>query len=270
VIPRAEQEETRIEFTHRALSGGALLLVFSMVVWGFRVHAKGSPVRGALVGSAAFIVTEALVGASLVLFGWVARDTSTARAVAMSVHLANTFLLLGSLVLTVWWSGGAARPQMRSRGLLPWLLGLGLLGVLVVGMSGAITALGDTLFPASSLSEGLSRDLDPGAHFLVRLRIYHPGLAVLVGLYIMGLALGLSEAGVDKATSRLRYLLIGAVLLQWCLGLLNVLLLVPIGTQLAHLLVADVVWMTLVLFSASMLAAARPEQVYRPALGLAE
>ncbi len=179
VIPQAPNMQMQIEFTHRLLSGGALLLIATMVIWGYRVTAKGSPVRKGLTAAGTLIVTEALLGAGLVLFELVEENSTAFRAIAVALHLANTFLLIGSLALTAYWASGGSAIQVKGQGLKVWLLGAGLLGMLVIGMSGAITALGDTLFPVKSLAEGFVADLDPNAHFLVRLRVYHPVIAVI-------------------------------------------------------------------------------------------
>jgi heme A synthase len=195
VFPPSPQSETAIEFTHRLLSAGAILLIGVMVIWGFRIHPKRSPVRTGLVASGILIVTEALLGAGLVLFGWVTSNASASRAAAMSLHLVNTFLLVGGLALTAWWAAGGSAVALGRRDRLPWLLLAGLLGVLLVGMSGAITALGDTIFPSGSLAEGLSQDLDPNAHFLIRLRSLHPLIAVTVGLYLIFLAVRARSRG---------------------------------------------------------------------------
>lgn len=259
VFPRPDRIQTVIEFTHRLLSAGALVLIGAMVVWGFRIHPKRSPVRIGLVASGIFIITEALLGASLVLFGWVTNNASVARAAAMSLHLVNTFLLVGSLALTAWWAAGGGAIHPGRRGPLRWLLLIGLLGVLLVGMSGAITALGDTIFPSGSLAEGLAQDVDPNAHFLIRLRSLHPLIAVAVGLYLIYLAVHARDLSTDPGSGRFGNLLIGLVLVQWCMGLLNLLLLVPIWTQLTHLLIADMVWISLVVFSASSLSGPGPE-----------
>jgi heme A synthase len=67
LVPRAPQVETVIEFIHRATSGLAFLLVLGLFVLAWRVYPKGDLVRRAAALSFLFIVTEALVGAGLVL-----------------------------------------------------------------------------------------------------------------------------------------------------------------------------------------------------------
>lgn len=132
-----------------------------------------------------FIITEALIGAGLVLFELVAQDTSTARAFPISIHLENTFVLLACITLTAWWASGGKPIRLRSNRKAGWLLGVGIVGLLILGISGALTALGDTLFPISSLAEGLRQDFSPNAHFLIKLRIMHPTIAVLISVYLI-------------------------------------------------------------------------------------
>ncbi|MGD8404047.1 MAG: COX15/CtaA family protein [Anaerolineales bacterium] len=256
VVPQAPDVEMGIEFTHRLLSGGALLLVGAMVIWGFRITKKNHPVRKGLVAAGILILTEALLGAGLVLFELVEENSSIARAIAVALHLTNTFLLVGSLALTAYWASGGRPVQLKGQGLKAWLLGGGLLGMLLIGMSGAVTALGDTLFPVGSLAEGITADLDPNAHFLVRLRVYHPIIAVVIAIYSLYLVRMLFNQNTGMARKFLTALVVIGVA-QLAVGLTNLLLLVPIPTQLLHLLTADLVWITYVLTTAVLLA--KPE-----------
>jgi heme A synthase len=246
-----------IEFTHRLLSGGALLLIAIMVIWGFRITDREHPVRTGLVAAGILIVTEALLGAGLVLFELVEENSSVARAVAVALHLANTFLLVGSLALTAYWATGGRAVQLKHQGIKVWLLAGGLLGMLVIGMSGAVTALGDTLFPVGSLAEGIEADLDPNAHFLVKLRVYHPIIALSVAVYSLYLVRMLYNQNKGLARKFLVVLVLVGIL-QLVIGLINLLLLVPIPTQLLHLLTADLVWITYVLTTAVLLAKPEP------------
>ncbi len=253
VLPTPENIHTVIEFTHRALSGVDLLLVLALLIWGWRAYPKGNPVRVGVTGSAAFILTEALLGAGLVLFGLVKNDSSVLRAVVIALHLLNTFILLAFLALTAWWASGGKPVTFKEKGHLPLLMGLGLVGVAIIGMSGAITALGDTLFPATSLAHGIEQDSDPGAHFLVRLRIYHPLIAILVSVYTFSLV-GYIRSKFDGTSRRVSLVLGGLVAAQLTAGVINLITLAPIAMQIIHLLMADAVWITYVVLAASTLS----------------
>ncbi len=251
VVPRAPQVETLIEFSHRLTSGLAALLVLALIVWGFRVYSRGHIIRKSLVLCGILMILEALIGAGLVLFGWVADNQSVARAVSMALHLVNTFFLLAALAFTGWWATGGPRVTLRGRGWLAaaWLVGLG--GVIFLGMSGAVTALGDTLFPAGSLAEGVRADFEPTAHFLVRMRVWHPVIAVVAAVYIVTLARTLASRRPAPLTARLANLQVALFVIQLVAGGINLILLAPVWMQLVHLALACTVWVSLVLLGAA-------------------
>src|SRR5438105_7105793 len=146
-LPQPGETKTLVEFAHRVTSGLDGLLVVLLVVWAFRKYPRGHAVRACACACAAFFLTESLIGAGLVLFGLVANNASLARAVYLSVHLVNTFALLASLTLTAWWASAGATARMRLRELLSGRVGAALAGALALGVSGAVAALGTTLFP---------------------------------------------------------------------------------------------------------------------------
>ena len=254
MVPRAPALATVIEFAHRVTSGLALLVIFGLAVGAWRTYPRGHVVRVGAALSALFIVTEALIGAGLVLFEYVARDASVARGYWVGGHLINTFLLVASLTLTAWWASGGSPPEVRGNGRIAALLAGGLLAVLVLGVSGAITALGDTLFPVATLAEGKALTFSPTAHAFVRLRIWHPALALLVGVGLGTVVIAAARARPGVAIRRLGVAVLALYAAQLLLGIANVWLLAPVGVQLAHLLISDLIWIALMLFSAVALA----------------
>jgi cytochrome c oxidase assembly protein subunit 15 len=254
LVPHAEQTKTIVEFSHRVSSGLTLVLAIVLFVWARRAFAKGSAVRlGATLGLA-FTLSEAIIGAGLVLLRLVAHDVSLRRAVSTSLHLGNTFLLLASLTVTGLWAMGAPRVKLRGQGWLAWLAVLALAGVLAVGATGSIAALGDTLFPARSLAEGLAQDVSPAAHAFVRLRSLHPFIAIGSGVLVLSLASFAPAARSDERVRRFARAVAIAYFVQLGLGAVNVTLLAPLWLQTLHLLSADVVWVLLVCLAASALA----------------
>ncbi len=252
IIPTTERIQTVIEFTHRVMSGTALIMVFILLIWGLRNYAKGSHQRIGFIGSAFFIILEALLGAGLVLFKLVEGNSTVFRAIAIALHLLNTFILLAFLALNAWWASGGKRLSFKNRGQLPLLFGLGLAGVAIIGMSGAITALGDTLFPSTSLASTLAEQADQGAHFLIRLRIYHPIIAILVGVYTLYLVKYLYGKFDNLTIKKLSILLGTLILVQWMAGVSNILLLAPVWMQVIHLFLADSVWIAYILLAGTV------------------
>jgi heme A synthase len=254
VVPTAPALATMIELVHRATSGVALLLVFALAVVVYKQRPAGHPARRAAAASVAFILTEAAVGAGLVLFQLVAENESVARALFMAVHLVNTFLLLACLTLTAHWCGDdrPARPDTAARE--GWSLSAGALALLAVGTSGAVAALGDTLYPAQSILGGLAQDLSPTAHFLVRLRVAHPVLALAGSLAVAFVAGRVLQTAEDAGVRRMAWTVPILALVQIAAGLANVALLAPVWMQIVHLLLADALWIAYVLLAARMLA----------------
>jgi heme A synthase len=253
ITPHSPTLATIIEFTHRATSGIDLILVALLLVWAFRAFPKHHPARFGAALSSVFLMTEALIGAALVLLEHVAKNASPNRAYSLSTHLVNTLTLLACLTLTAWWGMGKARLRMEGRAAR--LAGISVAAVVVLGVSGAIAALGDTLFPATSLAVGLAQDFNPASSIFVRLRWVHPAVAVLGGAWLF--YFGLSALG-RAQTRRPAALMLGMLAAQLLAGAMNLLLLAPVWLQMVHLLIAYLLWMSLVLLCASMLSEKTP------------
>jgi heme A synthase len=261
LVHRPQSIETVIELAHRLSSGLYGFLVLGLTIAAFRIYPKGHLVRTGAVLTLVFTITESLLGAGLVLFEWVAYNVSLGRVVAAAIHLLNTFLLLGAATLTYWWateqggvSHGGKPIRWRQQGQTGWLLGIGLLAMLILSAAGAITALGDTIFPVDTLLQGIQQDLDPTSHFLIRLRIWHPIIAIATSFFLL-FASGLIVAErPSPQISRFSRIVRNIVILQLVAGFINVALLAPVWMQIVHLLLADSLWVALVLLAANTLS----------------
>jgi len=264
LVPSGLEGARAIEFTHRVTSGLALVMVAALVWRVWRTFPTGHPARRGVGFSGAFILGEALIGAMIVLYEWVADDASAARTAAVPLHLVNTLLLLGALTLTAWWLSGSGPVRLdRDRSFARrWMAGGA--GVALVAATGAVTALADTLFPPESLVAGLTEDFASGEHFLTNLRIVHPIVAVAVGIYLFWLArrFGMTASGRRLSSLAIMILVSG----QLAAGALNIALLTPIWLQLVHLMMADLLWVSLVLFGAETLGAASQKSGLRDAI----
>lgn len=257
VLHRPESIETAIELTHRLTSGLCLPLVLALWWAASKAFPKGDLVRRTAGLSVLFMVAEALIGAAIVLLELTAQNDSMMRAGVMGFHLVNTFLLMACLGLTAWWGRRpAARsgiPLFHGQGSTPWLLLVSVVAVFAVGATGGIAALGDTLFPAASLAHGLAQDFDPDAHLLLRLRGLHPLVAMSTAGLLLLVAALLSAQRRDplvwKSAGLLAVLVVGQVAFGWA----NLLALAPTWMQLTHLLLAQLLWLALVLLGAAAL-----------------
>ena len=255
VVPNSPSFETFVELTHRVTSGIAFLLVAVLLVWGCRLYPKGHRVRGAAWWSMIFMVGEAAVGAALVLLELVGQNDSITRAWVMALHLVNTFLLVGALTLLAWFAGGGSRLVPKTRPKTYRLAMILVVASLILGASGAVAALGDTLYTPTDLGTELREEFSGSAPLLKQLRILHPLIAVLTSLGIFHFVGRIrSTRGIPAEARRWAGYLNLSVVTQLGLGTLNILLLAPVWLQLVHLLLADVVWILLVLTAASALA----------------
>lgn len=250
LVPELEGA-TAIEFAHRASSGIALIMVAILVWRVFRLTERGHPARVGAVASGISIVIEALIGAVIVLAEWVADDASIARIVAVPIHLVSTFVLLGGLVLTVFWlsGGGRLRRSVQPRLWRSWILIAG--GMLVIGATGGVTALADTLFPKETFEIGAIFDESAGENFLTRLRAIHPFVGLIVGAAAAWWAKthGWQVGGGGARAARL---VVGLVALEVVLGIVNVGLLTPTWLSLIHLATADAIWLAWVWLGAEL------------------
>lgn len=248
VLQRNPGLATLIELAHRMSSGLTLPLVLILLVWAFRATVPGHLARWASIAATVFTLNEALLGALLVLLRLTADNRSPARAVYLSLHLVNTLLLLGALALAALFaSQGDAYARRAVRFTQLPLTVTGLVATLIVGASGTLAALSDTLFPATSLRAAFAQDFSAAGGWLIRLRVLHPFTAVIAGLFIGWLLL---RSFARPSARPLAFAVLFLLALQYVLGVADVALLAPVWMQILHLLGADLMWIALVLLSA--------------------
>jgi len=254
ILSSTSQSQTAIEFIHRVTSAFSLVLGSFLVAWCWRRTSKGDWPRSSAVFGILLLFNEALLGALLVLLDHVGGlDRSAAHALFVCLHFGNTLLLLAALSLTARWLSNrgrrfmvVAKPHERIA------IGLGLVSVMAIGMTGSLASLGDALFPADSLRHALMQDFSSSSHVLLRLRLLHPVAAAIGSLYVLWL---LWKFWGKPGRSSWGLVLAVTLTAQIALGALNVILLAPIWLQMTHLLVAEVFWILIVLASADLLFA---------------
>ena len=247
LLPLTHGLATWIEFSHRALSGLALLLGVWLLFRAMRLrHTMPGFMRMAAL-SIVFLLVEALIGAGTVLAGLTGDNVSTARGLLVAFHLLNSLGLMGVLALATLYSrpGQPWPSAWKGKTGLKLLMGLGLLGMLVLMFSGGIAAMGNTMFPPQSLQAGLVEDFSAQSHPLIRLRLLHPFIAIAVGGWLW-LTLGWTSLTRPVAqASRFRKMLVWVFGLQLIVGATNLALLGPVLLQLLHLglaLLAFMLW----------------------------
>ena len=139
----------------------------------------------------------------------------------MALHQLNSFILTAVAYLLAE-SLQSELQFKRSKATLLFLL---------VAMTGAIAALAATLFPSTSLWQGILQDFGSDTHLFLRLRVLHPILA-LIG---MGSLIYYFH---NKGNTRLAFEIFVAILI----GVLTLLTLSPTWLKLSHLLMGHYLW----------------------------
>lgn len=258
VIPSAPELKTIIEFSHRMSTAIDGIVMLILLGWAIKIwySARDRQAHQILIAAAAsmfFVITEAAVGAGLVLTGNTAEAITDARPFWAIGHLVNTFILLAFLTLTVWHAAGQRRISFRGKERSIVLLAIAVVGLLFVGMSGSLAALSNMLFPSASVAEGIAKDFSAASNVILRLRLSHPILSILVAVYVIFVSGYLKKSG-SRAVAKWSNWLSILVLVQIAFGAATLLTLGPIIMQLGHLLLADLIWIVFVLFAANSLS----------------
>jgi heme a synthase len=251
---------TMIEFSHR-VSAGAIdsILVLALAVWTFRKTIAGHLARWAILGSIFLTVTEGALGAVLVKLGLTAESRSPLRAPVEALHFSNTLLLVAALTMTAHFLGRRAGFLWRDiRVTAPVATTVGMLAVMIVGVSGSLAALGDTLFPAASFHAAMAQDFSTSSAWLVRWRWTHPAIAVVASAFVAWILVRAARSSQrfnyrgPSSNRGLSGLVLALLAAQFVLGLLDVVLLAPVWLQVTHLLGADALWVALVVLTARL------------------
>lgn len=253
VMQHSPRVDTMIEFTHRVTSGISFFSAVGLLIWAFLGTSRGNLARAASVAAVVFTLVEAILGALLVKLGLTAQSQSPLRAPYLALHLTNTLLLLAALTLTAHFlsrTRGYTRSSVRI--VAPVGTSTALIALLVVGVTGSLAALGDTLFPATSIGAALAQDFSATSTWLVRWRWTHPAIAFLASVFLIWVLMRPLRPSGHWNNRRLAALVLILLAAQYVLGLLDVVLLAPVWLQVAHLLGADVLWAALVVLTARL------------------
>jgi heme a synthase len=254
VVPVSPTWHTVIEFVHRQSVTVSLPLLGLMIAWTFRSTVKGQAARVFVVISTVLLLNEAFLGAVLVLKGYVTGNRSIGRVFVLSIHFSNTLLMLGAMTLTAVMLGTGQRwSELKARGADAIIAAVGLAATLVVGVSGSLAALGDTLFPVSTLKAAFAQDFNASSPWLLRFRGVHPVSAFLAAAFVSWLIVRARRGGFSRGTAVVLWLLA----VQFALGIADVLLLAPTWLQVVHLLGADLYWVALVVLVAGVVWSSR-------------
>lgn len=260
VVPSAPELKTIIEFSHRmmsALDGLLMLVLVGWAIWIWYRKREDLPksVLRTSIAAFFFVLTEGAIGAGLVLTGNTAETLTAARPFWMAGHLINTFILLAFLTLTARSASGESLLKLRVEPKYLIALVIGALAIFAVGITGSIAALSHMIFPSGTLAEGMISDFSPTSNILLRLRLLHPISAILTSIFLIFLTGWLTkQRGNDPKVARWSNVVAILILAQIAFGAATLLMLAPIFMQLGHLLFAEAIWISYVMFLAAFLS----------------
>ncbi len=237
VVPLAPSTERIIEYTHRLTSGLCGIFSVGFLAAAVKAWGWGHRISRAAVATLLFVIVEGAIGAMLVKLELVAGDTSSARGLVIALHLGNTLLLMGCASLMAWLAG-SGRGFVLGRAALGagWFLAVAG-GLALTSMTGAVTALGDTVFPVGSAKAAKAT-----GHVLVQMRIVHPVVAMTVAGLLLWFTSKMLAADVPCEARRWARRIGWLVLVQVVFGFVNIGLAAPGWAQIVHLLIAQALW----------------------------
>jgi cytochrome c oxidase assembly protein subunit 15 len=246
LIPEAERGKTWVEYTHRLMSGLYGLIVIYFYFVAHKLYPKGAFAKKAALFSLIFMITEAALGAKLVLFKLVASNDTPYRAFVMALHQVNSFLLTGAIALT--YVSSLSEDHKPAQNKSAWYVSYFPLIIIAIGITGAWASLSNSLFPSDTLLGGLKEDLATNSHFLIRLRIYHPLVALICGgslsLFFWMKSQSAKSFMLQRRSFQMSVLLLCGILF----GIATLMFHAPVWMKLAHLTLAHTIWVTLLLW----------------------
>jgi len=255
LIPAIGDMHTAVEFTHRVVTTVLSISFIVMVVAARRLFGHGHLVWCTALWATGFLILEIFLGAALVLFGWVEDDASWGRVIVDGFHVINTFMLVGAVALVAHFAGGhpgfRVKPAARRDRYLLATIAI----FILIAVSGTLNSLADTLY----FTEAVNVDETPIAALLVSIRAIHPAIAIGGGAVIFYLV-HLAATQATGTTEKLALAIQCVIALQFLVGILNIVLLTPLETQIIHLTLADALWLLILIFSAHTLATLTPDE----------
>lgn len=241
LFPIPDSIEQLIEFTHRMLTSGLVIGGIALIVLSYMQLGKSHPVTRAAVIAFGFLLFESVLGAALVLFGWVEQDASIGRLVAVPIHLMNTFALIAAYALVAWRAAGRADFSISNAGHRGRVLVVGAGILVLIAAIGSLNALADTLFPAESIVSAITEEFGSTAPILLKIRVLHPIVAIGGSIGIVFIIRYL-DVGMSRSTRKRGWMIMVIIGLQFVVGLANIALLTPVEIQVFHLVIADLLW----------------------------
>ncbi len=230
-----EDKPALIEWIHRSTSGLSIIFIFILFILSLKIYPKNHIIRKLSTAAFALILIEALIGAFLVISGLVGLNSAQSRVFVLAFHLINSLLLVGALCLC--WRVSFWNHFKIKKSHIYFVIFFPLLA-----LTGNIASLAGQLFPSQSLIQALVLDFLPSAHISLKLRPFHPLLAIAFVLVLSGLSF---------SRKNLRAIAIASLCVA-LFGLATLVSLSPLWMKMGHLILAYGLWVFLVYSSIKM------------------
>ena len=218
-----------IEWIHRGTSALSLIFILLLFILALKIYSKKHIIKRLSIASFVLICVEALIGALLVLSGFVGLNKSEIRVLLLAFHLINSLLLIGALSLcwrtSLWNHFKIKRPHIYF-----------VLAFPLLALTGNIASLAGQLFPSLSLSQALTLDFLPSSHISLKLRPFHPLLAISFLIFLSVFSFSIKN---------LRLLTLASLVVV-LFGFSTLIFLSPLWMKMGHLILAYSLWVFLV------------------------
>ena len=244
LLPGTTNINTIIEFVHRFLTTIVGLCIISLALFARILLGKNHFCTKATYVAIFFLVTEILIGAMLVRFGWVEFDISWGRVIVDSLHVLNTFFLVAAIVFsTQFKSISYISNSIKNTQRLIFIVII----FLVIAVTGALNSLADLFYLETFLPSQKNNIYD----FLITIRAAHPFIAITGGLLIAYMILTFSSEILEEYHKKLIIIILTSIGIQFIMGFLNIALMTPLTIQIIHLVLANILWTSIVIFIAT-------------------
>ncbi len=233
-----------VEGSHRVSTSLCGVFAIALVWMAFKNFPRKHQARLFSIGALGLTLMEGAIGAALVLFELVAENDSRARVGIMSFHVISTMLLVSSIALAA--MAAMSRSRLSFRGNAS-IIPMGVLGMLIMfglAVSGAVAALSHTLMPVDNV---LAVAAMPDAHWLQKLQPLHPYISIAAGLFICLMAGMLANLRPSPTVIKACRVMVVTFAAQLLMGLVNVQLAAPIWMQMVHLVLGDVLFISMII-----------------------
>ena len=241
LLPDVTNKNTIIEFIHRILTTIVGFCIIALALFARILLGKNHFCTKATYTAIFFLVTEILIGAMLVRFGWVEFDMSWGRVIVDSLHVLNTFFLVATLASSTQYKSGTylSNYLKNTRTLI-----IAVIIFLIIAVTGALNSLADLLY-IESMPASQKNNI---YNFLISVRALHPFIAITGGITIAYIFLTFSDRLLAIYQKKLIIIILATIGVQFFIGILNIFLMTPLIIQIIHLVLANILWISIVLF----------------------